>query len=191
MRARHDQPCKWRGWSAYARAVPRDRAQKLLSLIKVSPRMNDLFSEAIRIEASDLAHFAKLPDQAKTSIPVRLGQQIIGRARAWRREYGGIEIELKGCQSAGDVRQTLNLRSFTSRQQGNRITCTKCPDCKKLKKRLFFGVGGSGVFGKRKFVCRDCWAKTRSNLSPPLTPKAAAFGRVPASRERSAPPIAL
>ena len=58
--------------------------------------MDDLFSEAIRVEAADLARFAKLPDQPKTSIPVRLGQQIIGRARARRGEHGGIEIELKG-----------------------------------------------------------------------------------------------
>ena len=128
--------------------------------------MNDLFYEAIRIEASDLARFAKLPGPPKTSIPVRLGQQIIGRARAWRCD-GGIEIELKGYQSTYDVRQTVNLRSFTSRQQGNRITCAKCPDCNKLKKSLFFGVGNSRVFGERKFVCRDCWAKTTSNLSPP------------------------
>jgi hypothetical protein len=115
----------------------------------IGPDMNNSMLELLRLESADLDVISELP----SSVPMRLGRQIAGRARI---DKAGESFLL---HLGGEAKQRFNARRFVLTKNLEKSFCLQCPKCEKWRKRLFLNDVSFGSLSRtftHALECKDC-----------------------------------
>ena len=117
--------------------------------------MNDLMLELLRLESADLDAIIKMP----SSLPMRLGGQIAGRARI---DQAGDRFLL---DLGSEAKQHFIARRFVLPEHLEKSFCLQCPKCEMWRKRLFLNDVSFGSLSRtftHSLQCKVCIVSSES-----------------------------
>jgi hypothetical protein len=121
-----------------------------------NPEPEDLFSTTARLEARDVPWVQLLAEpSAQTSIPIRFGNKIAGRARASVQPKTNV-LALSFTVDNGRNAHAVELEIGSFMENGTRYQCLRCPGCERLRKRLFLRIDEVNPSTAPSLICQYC-----------------------------------
>jgi hypothetical protein len=115
--------------------------------------MKNAIYDMFRIESLDLDAIMGMPN----SLPMRLGEQIAGRARI--SQVGDRFI----LDLSSETKQRFVAKRFMFPEHLQKLFCLLCPKCEEWRKRLFLNDVSFGPLSRNlthSLECKDCIAST-------------------------------